>query len=159
MDSNNLLAVIRIRGTVNIRDEIEDTLKMLRLHRVNHATLINNTPSYLGMLQKAKDYITWGEIDVETLSLLLSKRGRLTGNKRLSDQHIQENLKIKTIDEFAKAVCENRAKLSDLPNLKPIFRLRPPKGGFHRTIKKSLHANGELGYRGEKINDLLKKMI
>ncbi|MEM2145437.1 MAG: 50S ribosomal protein L30 [Candidatus Jordarchaeaceae archaeon] len=159
MDSKNLLAVIRIRGTVNIRDEIEDTLKMLRLHRVNHAALINSTPSYLGMLQKAKDYITWGEIDAETLSLLLSKRGRLIGNKRLSDQYIKENLKLKTVDEFAKAVCENQAKLSDLPHLKPIFRLRPPKGGFHRTIKKSIHANGELGYRGEKINDLLKKMI
>lgn len=159
MESKKLLAVIRLRGTVNIRSEINDTLKMLKLHRINHATLINNSPSYLGMLQKSKDYITWGEIDAETLGLLLSKRGRLMGNKRLSDRYIKENVKFKTIEEFAKAVYENQAKLSDLPSLKPVFRLRPPKGGFRRTIKKSIHANGELGNRGEKINLLLRKMI
>jgi large subunit ribosomal protein L30 len=159
MESNKLLAVIRLRGIVNIRSEINDTLKMFRLHHINHATLITSSPSYLGMLQKAKDYITWGEIDAETLSQLLIKRGRLTGNKRLSDQYIKENVKFKTIDEFAKAIYKNQAKLSDLPSLKPVFRLRPPKKGFHRTIKKSFHASGELGNRGEKINELLKKMI
>lgn len=159
MESNKLLAVIRLRGSVNVRNKINDTLKMLRLHHVNHAAIINNSPSYLGMLQKAKDYITWGEINAETLSLLLSKRGRLMGNKRLSDQHIKENLKFKTIDEFAKAVYEKQAKLSDLPDLKPVFRLHPPKGGFYRTIKRAFQASGELGYRGEKINALLKKMI
>lgn len=159
MGPNKLLAVIRLRGTVNIRSEINDTLKMLKLYHINHATLINSSPSYLGMLQKAKDYITWGEIDAETLGLLLIKRGRLIGDKRLSDRYIQENAKFKTIDEFAKAVCENQAKLSDLPSLKPVFRLHPPRRGFHRTIKKSVHANGELGNRGEKINTLLRKMV
>ncbi|MEM3586975.1 MAG: 50S ribosomal protein L30, partial [Candidatus Jordarchaeaceae archaeon] len=146
-------------GTVNVRSEINDTLKMLRLHRVNHAVLIRDSPSYLGMLHKAKDYITWGEIDAETLALLLGKRGRLVGNKRLSDDYIKENVNFKNIYEFAKAVCENQANLSDLPCLKPVFRLHPPKGGFHRTIKKSIHSDGELGYRGEKINALLRKMI
>ncbi|MGQ9721214.1 MAG: 50S ribosomal protein L30 [Candidatus Jordarchaeum sp.] len=154
-----MLAVIRLRGSVNVRKEINDTLKMLRLHHVNHAALINNSPSYLGMLQKAKDYITWGEIDADTLNLLLSKRGRLIGDKKLSDQYIKEKLKFKTIEEFAKAVYEKQAKLNDLPDLKPVFRLHPPKGGFYRTVKRALHSNGELGYRGGKINELLKKMI
>lgn len=130
MESNKLLAVIRLRGLVNIRGEINDTLKMLRLHHINHVALINSSPSYLGMLQKAKDYITWGEIDAETLSWLLIKRGRLIGDKRLNDQYIKENVKFKTVDEFANAVYKNQAKLSDIPYLKPVFRLRPPKRGF-----------------------------
>jgi len=159
MESNKLLAVIRLRGAVKVRREINDTLKMLRLHHVNHATIIKNSPSYLGMLQKAKDYITWGEINAETLSLLLTKRGRLIGNKRLNDEYVKEKLKYNTVEEFAKAVYENKAKLSDLPGLKPVFRLHPPKGGFHRTIKRAFRSNGELGYRGEKINELLEKMI
>lgn len=46
MESNKLLAVVRIRGTVNVRKEINDTLKMLRLHHLNHATLIESTPWY-----------------------------------------------------------------------------------------------------------------
>ncbi len=159
MESNKLLAVVRIRGTVNVRREIKDTLKMLRLHHLNHATLIESTPSYLGMLQKAKDYITWGEIDEETLSLLLSKRGRLSGNKRLTDQYLKEKSKFDSVDAFSKAVYKNQAKLNDLPDLKPVFRLHPPKGGFDNPKKRPFRASGELGYRGEKINELLRKMI
>jgi len=35
------LVVIRIRGKVNVRDKVEDTLKMLRLHKINHAVIID----------------------------------------------------------------------------------------------------------------------
>ena len=72
-----LLAIIRIRGTVGVSGEIKDTLKMLRLNRRNHATLIDDRPSYIGMLKKAAEYVTWGEIDLETLELLLRRRGEL----------------------------------------------------------------------------------
>jgi len=38
-------------------------------------------------------------------------------------------------------------------------RLHPPRGGFERKgIKKSFSVGGALGYRGEKMNDLLRKM-
>ncbi|MBC8444127.1 uL30 family ribosomal protein [Candidatus Woesearchaeota archaeon] len=43
------------------------------------------------------------------------------------------------------------------PNL---FRLAPPKGGFERKgIKKPFTLGGVLGYRGDKINTLIKKML
>ena len=54
--------MIRIRGTVELRGDIKETLKMLGLTRVNHCVIIDDDPSYKGMLQKAKDYITWGEV-------------------------------------------------------------------------------------------------
>ena len=42
----------------------------------------------------------------------------------------------------------------------PIFKLNSPKGGFERRgIKVSFRAGGVLGYRGEKINNLIKKMV
>ena len=55
------LAVVRIRGTVNVRKEVEDTLRMLNLQSNCHATLIDDRPSYLGMLRKVQNYVTWGE--------------------------------------------------------------------------------------------------
>ena len=73
MESNKLLAVIRLRGAVKVRREINDTLKMLRLHHVNHATIIKNSPSYLGMLQKAKDSVSYTHL---TLPRLLTCRSR-----------------------------------------------------------------------------------
>ncbi|MGV8168560.1 MAG: uL30 family ribosomal protein [Candidatus Nanoarchaeia archaeon] len=40
------------------------------------------------------------------------------------------------------------------------YALPPPKGGLERKgIKTPYASKGALGYRGEKINDLLKKMI
>ena len=43
--------------------------------------------------------------------------------------------------------------------IKP-FRLNPPRGGFERKgIKVSFNSGGALGYRGEKINSLIKKML
>lgn len=69
-----MVAAILIRGLINVQDDIEDTLKMMRLIRKNCCIVIEATPSNLGMLKKTKDYITWGEIDDATLKALLDKR-------------------------------------------------------------------------------------
>ncbi|CAB49242.1 50S ribosomal protein L30 [Pyrococcus abyssi] len=152
------LAVIRIRGRVNVKRPVRDTLAMLRLHRVNHCVIVDDTPSYLGMLQKAKDYITWGEINAETLAKLIRKRGRLIGNKPVTDEYVKEKLGM-TIEEFAQKVINGEMSLKDLPNLKPVFRLHPPRGGFRGSKKRSFKEGGALGYRGEKINDLIERML
>ena len=68
-------AVIRVRGSVNVREDIKDTLKMLRLNRVNHLVFLPENDSYAGMLQKVKDYVTWGEIKPETLAKIIIRRG------------------------------------------------------------------------------------
>lgn len=159
MQEERRLAIIRLRGSVGIREEIEDTLKILKLHKVHHAVIIDNKPSYLGMLQKIKDYVTWGEINAETLAAMMKKRGRLAGGKKLTNEIIQKYTQYKTIEEFAKAIIEFKAELSDIPKLKPVFRLHPPKGGLKKSKKKPYTDEGELGYRGEAINDLLNKMI
>lgn len=38
------------------------------------------------------------------------------------------------------------------------YRLHPPRGGFKNTIKRPI-PKGELGYRGEKINELVMRML
>ncbi|HEX55288.1 MAG: 50S ribosomal protein L30 [Candidatus Altiarchaeales archaeon] len=154
------LAVIRVRGRVHVRRSIQDTLKMLNLHRVNHCVIIDDRRSYIGMLKKAKDYITWGEINKDTFKKLLRERGRLIGNKRITDEYIRENTNAKNIEEFAKLFMNFKSELGDIPGLKPVFRLRPPKKGYERKgIKKPFSIGGVLGYRGEKINELLERMI
>ena len=72
-----MLAVIRVRGSVNVRKEIGDTLKMLRLHRVNHCVLVPEKPEYLGMLRKSSGWVTWGNIDKKTIVKLFQERGML----------------------------------------------------------------------------------
>ena len=73
--SEPLLALIRIRGPVKLPAAIEDTLKMLKLHKKNTLVLIKPTPSLMGMIEKVKYYITYGTIDSETLKELKEKKG------------------------------------------------------------------------------------
>ncbi|MFX0064222.1 MAG: 50S ribosomal protein L30 [Candidatus Hermodarchaeota archaeon] len=154
------LAVIRVRGPVNVRANINYTLKLLRLSRVNHCVLIENNPDYLGMLQKVKDYITWGEISLEMLEELITKRGRITGNKRATDQLVQEYTSFSSIKDFAENLYEFQTESSAFPQLKPIFRLSPPRKGYERGgIKIAYSVKGALGYRGDAINSLLKRMV
>jgi large subunit ribosomal protein L30 len=147
-----MIAVIRIRGRVGVRKEIEDTLKMLRLHRKHHCVLLNPTDSFKGMLQKVKDYVTWGEISDEVLKKLIEKRGRKPGDKRLTKEEAE-----KVFNELKNFDGHPAKKLMEL-GVKPVFRLSPPSKGFRKSIK--LHyPKGELGYRGEAINELLERMI
>ncbi len=152
-----MLAAIRIRGRAGINKDVEKTLKYLRLTRVNHLVILPKTPSIIGMLEKAKDYITWGDIDKKTLEELIVKRGRTAGNKPI-DQKYLESINFKSFEELADAIIEKKIKYNDLPDIKPVFRLNPPRGGFRNT-KRAVKEMGDLGYRGKGINELIKKMM
>ncbi|MGZ7134255.1 MAG: 50S ribosomal protein L30 [Methanobacterium sp.] len=152
-----MIAAIRLRGRTGIKKDIANTLDMLKLTRINHTVLIEDNPSYNGMLQKAKDYITWGEIDQETVSKLLSKRGKITGNVKLTEDYLKDNTDFSSVEELSKALADSGNKLED-SGIKPVFRLHPPRKGYE-NIKKTFAESGSLGYRGNKINDLIKRMI
>jgi len=136
-----MLAAIRVRGSVNVLPQIKKTLELLRLDRVNHLVLVEDKQR--GMLNKVQSYTTFGEIDAETIALVLKKRGRLAGNKKLGKEFLEKN-KLKGFDEAAKAVFEGKKKLKEL-GVKPVFRLSPPKKGYERAgIKKGYSVGGAL---------------
>lgn len=159
IDAEKTICIIRIRGAPNMRQTILDTLQLFNLHKVNHATVIRTNPSINGMLHKVKDYIAYGTIDLDTLKKLLKKRGMITGNKPLTDFHVKFATNFDSIDNLAKGILEGKTKLREVPELKPVFRLHPPAGGFPGTIKRAVNAGGTLGNWGDKINLLLKKML
>ena len=152
-----MFLVIRVRGTTGVIQDIADTLDMLRLNRISHAVVVEENPSYKGMLQKAKDYITWGEIDAEFLSQVIAKRGRIVGGEKVTDEYVAENSDYKNIDELAEAIIKSEVKLADL-NIKPVFRSHPPRKGYE-DIRLSIQEGGSLGYRGENIVELAKRML
>lgn len=156
-EKRKCLAVIRVRGVSDVSREIEETLEMLGLNRNCHAALIDDRPSYLGMLRKARNYLTWGEISKDGIMLLLKKRARLIGNKKLPEGYAQE-IGYDSLSNLAEAIYELRVNFGSLPDIKPIFRLHPPKKGFRGKVKRSYVAGGVIGYRGETINELIRRM-
>ena len=158
MESNSkCLLIIRLRGEVNVSEDVRSTLGFLHLTRVNHATLIDDRPSYLGMLNKAKDIITWGPISKESILDLIKKRGRLTGGRKLDNKTVKE-IGYESLEKLAEDLYNSKCEILKLPKMKPIFRLTPPKGGLPQK-KRSIRDTGALGYREETINKLLTRMI
>ncbi len=138
------LAVILVRGFVKMPGQIVNTLSMLNLHRKNHCVVVEDTPAIRGMVVKVKDYVTWGEISSEVFQELLKQRG-LPYKSRLQDARKHYSYSFISIGN---------------KHFKNYFRLNPPRKGFGRKgIKVAFAAGGALGYRGEKINDLVRRML
>jgi large subunit ribosomal protein L30 len=137
------IAIIRIRGQVNVKRDIAETMHRLRLRRKYACVVVNESKEMRGMIKKVNNHVTLGEIDDETLKLLVEKRGRKIGDKLVKKEEVE------------KIVAE--IKEGNIKTIKPFFRLHPPIKGF-RDIKQHFPI-GELGNRKEKINELIKRMI
>jgi len=153
-----VFAIIRVRGTVNVSSDIKKTLELLRLRKVNHCVLIEENKVNKGMLQIVKDYTTWGEVDKETILNLIKSRGMLVGDKNLSEEYVKSATSYSNIEKLSQAIIENKFSYKEIPDIKPLFRLNPPKKGYE-GIKRSFKNGGALGYRGKEINKLIKRMI
>ncbi len=152
------IAAVKVRGAISAQREAKETLQMLHLTQTNHAVLIDDRPAFKGMLLRVQSYVTWGEVSKETVALMLQKRGRLAGDKKLSDEYAQK-VGYKSLEELADAVATCKVEHQKLPDMRPVFRLHPPSKGFKGKTKKNFRAGGEAGYRGEAINDLIKRMV
>ena len=152
--------VIRVRSDRGVKPKIRHTMSMLNLTKVNHAVLVPDTPAYAGMLQKAKDYVTWGEVDADTISELISQRGRIIGDKPITNAVIKSGSEFSTINALSKAIASGDARTNAVEGMKPVFRLHPPRGAKGwGGIKRSFSTGGALGFRGEAISDLVGRMI
>ncbi len=151
-------AVIRVRGQADVNYDIRHTMELLGLFKVNHCVIVPENDSVKGMMQKIKDYCTWGEIDEETMAEMIRNRGRIEGGDDLSDDFLKENTEFTDADEMAKAIIENDYRMRDVMGAKPVFRLHPPRKGYEGN-KRPYRSGGALGYRGKDINALIKRML
>jgi large subunit ribosomal protein L30 len=140
-----MICAIRIKGEVGLDKDVKETLKRLRLRRKYSCVVLNENPEQLGMIKKMKDFVAFGEIDKKTFEMLIEARGKTIDKKKKLDIK-------RIVEEIPKG-----KKYQDL-NLKPFFRLHPPRGGIdskkHFGVKK-----GVLGNHKEKINELIRRML
>lgn len=139
-----MILVIRISGMVNLNKETHEALYRLRLRRKYASVLIKPSVENLKLLKKLRNYIAYGEIDKETLALLIEKRAI-------------SKIKSKKIEPEKIITQLEKKDMSDL-DIKPFFRLHPPRGG----IESKKHAGvgkGVLGDNKGNINALVRRML
>ncbi len=138
------LAIVRVRGAVRASEDIHRTFAHLNLPNANACSIVPATPSMLGMVRKVKDFVTWGEVDEALAKALFEKYGEQYGDLMAGKARLYTH---KYIEMSGK-------------RYKPTLRLNPPRKGYGRKgVKVAFAAGGALGYRGEKISELLKRMM
>jgi large subunit ribosomal protein L30 len=167
-------ALVQLRGEVNQSGAVRDTLGMLNLGRVNHATLVPETETYRGMITKVNDWVAHGEPSAEVVAALVRQRGEpaegdgdvdgaatAASPERASgpvdDDWVAENTEYDDVDALAEALVAEETTLQEA-GLSPTLRLHPPRGG-HDGVKHPVGEGGALGKQGpDEIDALLEAM-
>ena len=128
---------------MGIRRDIDEPLNRLRVRKKYACAVLKGGKEEAGMIKKVKDFVAYGSIKDDVFEKLIEKRGKpLDKKKKMDPKKIVEELKKgKTYKEL---------------NLKPFFRLHPPRKGIKSKVQ---FPKGVLGNHKEKINELVERML
>src|SRR3989338_8015294 len=119
---------VRLRGHAGVNSDIEETMGLLGLNAPNTCIIIVENAVNKGMLQKAKDYVAWGEADESILkSGIFAKKVDPKGLANVTAKYSGERI---------------------------VVRFSPPSKGF-KSLKLH-HPKGDLGYHGKEIAEFIK---
>jgi large subunit ribosomal protein L30 len=141
-EKENLIIVIRISGMVKVNADIQEALHRLRLRRKYSCVVLKPTKEILGVIEKVKFYVAYGEISKDVLVKLLEARGVKVGEGKLDASAVAEGL-------------ISGKSLKDL-DVKPFFRLHPPRKGIKSKLQ---YPKGVLGNNKQDINKLIERML
>ena len=138
------MIIIRISGLVEVPKVINEALFRMRMRRKYTAVLIKPSNENMKILKNIRNFVAYGDIDKETLQLLIEERAiPIDKKKKIDAREIVQNLDKKSLEA---------------QGIKPYFRLHPPRGGIdsklHFPLKK-----GVLGDNKLKINELVRRML
>jgi len=140
-----MILVIRISGDVNLTKEIKETLSRIRIKRKYSATLLKPSIENQKLLKNLRNHVAYGDIEKETLQKLIEKRGIPKKKElKIDSDKIIEDLEKKSISQL---------------DIKPFFRLHPPRGGIDSKKHFSVSSKAVLGDNKGKINDLVRRML
>ncbi len=138
-----MIIAIRISGMINMSKDMQETLFRFRLRRKYAAVLVKPSPLNIKLLKKLRNHIAYGDINKETLKELVEKRALPLD-------------KLKKIN--VEKVIEQLEKNNRSTEIKPFFRLHPPRGGIE-SKKHFGVGKGVLADNKDKINDLVRRML
>ena len=108
-----MIAIIRITGEIGLRKEINETLNRLNLKKKYRCIVLENpAKEQIGMVNKVRDFVAFGEINEETYKNLINKRGSKE-NKFFRLHPPRKGIKSKV--HFPKGILgDNEEKINEL---------------------------------------------
>ncbi|XP_041361431.1 60S ribosomal protein L7-like [Gigantopelta aegis] len=160
-----LAFVMRIRGINGVHPRPRKVLQLFRLRQINNGVFMKLNRATLQMLKIAEPYITWGIPNLKSVRELIYKRGYgkvhhqripLTDNAIIEKQLGHCN--IICMEDLIHEIFTVGPHFKEAANFLWYFKLNTPNGGWRRKYN-HFNDGGDCGFRDDKINTLLKRMI
>lgn len=148
-----------------ISDEVKGLLAKLRLKKMYSCTILKYDKDTANLLNLIEAYITWGFVNKKAINDLVHKRGTFLGEDKavneldntLIENHLGKH-NILCIDDIVHELATCGKGFNEAIKFLGFFLLSPSE-----DVKDKVNINfskgGNQGFRADKINDLLKKMI
>lgn|GEM_PF-1260119 len=157
--------VVRIRGIIGNSPKVVKILQLLRLRQINNAVFVRLNKATINMLRMVEPFIAYGYPSLKTIKQLVYKRGFGKVNKQripISDNAVVEDTlgkhDIICVEDLVHEVATVGPHFKEASNFLWPFKLSSPNGGFTKKLN-HFNEGGDAGNRGEKINELVQRMI
>jgi large subunit ribosomal protein L30 len=151
------LLVVNLRGLVNTRTPVRTTLEQLSIARRFNATIVPDDATHRGMLNLAKDHVAWCKLDSDTAKKLLASRSEKSSGKRFQESDIVSKT-YSSFPDLARGLETGELTMRAIGEIRPFFRLSPPKGGFKKSTRRQYGQGGILGPNDE-LPKIVEKML
>jgi large subunit ribosomal protein L30 len=152
-----LLLVVNLHGKINSTRATRRALGEMKVEKKFTASVLTDDGPTVGMLKSCKEFVAWGPVEKETLATLLEKKGMISEKKHLGTDALAE-LGAKSYEELASRMLDQSLRLSALKNVRPFFRLSPPRGGFKKSLRRQASDGGVLGKNPE-LAEIVRRMV
>merc|ERR1711893_343250 len=140
-------------------------MRELRVMEKYHAAFVKYTEKTHRLLRVAEPYITWGVPDGTTIQDILTKRGfanvngeRMILNSNAAVENALGHIDMLAIEDLIKEIVSVGDNFDKVNGFLQPFQLSAPAGGLRKDSHVSFQKGGQNGDRGDKINELLRKM-
>ncbi|XP_028622411.1 60S ribosomal protein L7-like 1 [Grammomys surdaster] len=163
-DKHSLAFVIRIERIEGVSSLVKSTIMKLGLKKLFSGVFVKVTPESVRMLRTVEPYVTWGFPNLKSVRELILKRGQAKINKKtvpLTDNTVIEE----HLGRFGVICLEDLIHEIAFPgkHFKEISSFLSP---FHLSVARHATKNrvgflkemGSPGYRGDRINQLIRQL-
>mmetsp|Transcript_7329 Transcript_7329/g.19114 ORF Transcript_7329/g.19114 Transcript_7329/m.19114 type:complete len:239 (-) Transcript_7329:172-888(-) len=160
-----LAFVIRIRGIIGVSPKVRKVLQLLRLRQLHNGVFVKLNAATINMLRLVEPYIAYGYPNLKSVRDLVYKRGygkvekqRIPIDNNAIIEEVLGAYDIICVEDLIHEIYTVGPHFTQAANFLWPFKLSSPTGGFKQKL---LHYNegGDAGLRGERIHELIKKML
>lgn len=165
---NYPVIVLRLCGmNERISKPVYETLKEWRLLKLFSAVIVDYNQENFNKLTEISNYVTWGFPDKKTIISLVNKRAKVYSKVEKSLNDLDNNeielalgkSGILCIEDIIHELNSHKSKVRKIVMDYLGFFLLSPCDEIKEDTIKPFYNGGNTGYRGDKINSIINKMI